>query len=359
MRFLLSSFTGLGNQIQKTPLISTIKRIYPDCKVDLIGDDKWGALSILEEHSFINEIYRLPLKFSLKNMKLVCSWLKDRKHDVLFMPFDSSPQWLFGIAKKCSLHTVAHFKLHLLTVNSSWHKRVGVVISTMLGKVQWVPLLQGRNEADLNLDLLEAYANKPISRDYTRWIGIPEDDQVLTRFGLSPYRYICIQPGAANGNITVKRWHPDNFYKLAYSLKTELPRHKVVLVGDEGDCRHIISKYSWPDWIVNTAGKTSLGEISNILRFASCIVAHDSGIMHTGCAVKAPVVALYGPTDYTRTVPKVDNVKVLFSKTKAFAVMYNFASDEKQLAKRFPNYTAMGGISVADATQAVLELIRN
>jgi len=61
MKFLISSFTGLGNQLQKTPLISKIKEIYPDSTVDLIGDDRWDALDILKDRGNIEQVFKISV----------------------------------------------------------------------------------------------------------------------------------------------------------------------------------------------------------------------------------------------------------------------------------------------------------
>jgi heptosyltransferase-2 len=51
------------------------------------------------------------------------------------------------------------------------------------------------------------------------------------------------------------------------------------------------------------AGTTSLADLTAILASADGVVSNDSGAMHLAAATGAPVVAVFGATDETRTAP--------------------------------------------------------
>ena len=61
MRVLISAYTGLGNFILKTPMISRLVNLYPDCKIDLLCGVTWGADKVLENSDFINQVHWLPI----------------------------------------------------------------------------------------------------------------------------------------------------------------------------------------------------------------------------------------------------------------------------------------------------------
>ena len=72
MKILISSYTGLGNFILKTPLIQAAHKEYQGCQIDLIFGYPWGAENILKGSELVNKQYWLPPQFSmLKKIKSV------------------------------------------------------------------------------------------------------------------------------------------------------------------------------------------------------------------------------------------------------------------------------------------------
>ncbi len=55
--------------------------------------------------------------------------------------------------------------------------------------------------------------------------------------------------------------------------------------------------------VVNMCGKTNLVELGSLMREIDVLVTVDSGPMHLAAALGVPTVALFGPTDPTRTGP--------------------------------------------------------
>ena len=54
MRYLISEFTGIGDMIQKTPMIRTIKENDRDSEVFIVGDNRWGAMNLLQDAEYID-----------------------------------------------------------------------------------------------------------------------------------------------------------------------------------------------------------------------------------------------------------------------------------------------------------------
>ena len=57
MRYLIPEFTGIGDLIQKTPLIQSIAEIDQTARIFLIGDNRWKGLDIVKDSSLIEETY--------------------------------------------------------------------------------------------------------------------------------------------------------------------------------------------------------------------------------------------------------------------------------------------------------------
>jgi len=372
MNYLIPEFTGMGDVIQQTPMIRAIHSIDKNAQIFIIGDNRWQGLNLIKDSDLITETYnvleRLGLvlpdhytnsdisdlykKITRKEHDKVSSWLQNANIDVFLQPQHCDvPEFVLSLISKVDCCTV-YRHVDINDVEESklldrWKKKK---------KSVYVPVLKGRHDIDSHYDLLEAMVIKPFSRRYETWISLPGDQVVLDRWQLSKKKYICLQPGAANGAPTPKVWDPQNFVALAGELMNQAGT-TVVLLGDRGDQESIISSYDWPSGVINTAGETTIDELVALLKNASSVIAHDSGIMHLANAIGVPLIALYGPTDFTATKPLGESSTILYSKTEAFAAMYRSTASEKKLAEKYPNYSAMAGITVSDVMQVVKKLL--
>lgn len=374
MRYLIPEFTGLGDFIQKTPMIQTIKELDIEAEIFLIGDNRWKGLDLVQASPMISgvcdiqklvnlkfpenytnsDIEKLYKRLTRSQKAAVETWLFQISWDVFF---DNSESDVPGpimkiIEKNPKGKIIRHVELDQI-IHKVGAFGVGRIFRP---RVQIVPLLSGRHDIDGNYDLFEAFFQRPFERTKNTWISIPTSDTPLLKWGLQRNKYICIQPGAANGAKTPKTWSPDNFVSLTERLE-KFEGLRIVLLGDYGDNENIISKKDWPAHVINTAGCTNINEAVALISGSACVVAHDSGIMHLANALSVPLVALYGPTDYTRTKPFNEKSRVLFSKTELLGAMYQSRKSERQIAEEYPNHYAMSGITVEQVENTLLNLI--
>ena len=353
INFLISAYTGLGNFILKTPMIKKIKELYPNSKIDIICGNKFGVEFVLKKGNLIDNIIVIDEKKNL--IKQIFSLLKlKKKYDVFFLPFDAQPVFLDLFSFLFAKEKYKHFY-----VPKNFKNKIKLLLRVFLGKAHLVPVLGGRHEIDLNYDLLEYYINKPFSfeREYKTIVDFEKNDEVLKKFNLKKNCYIVLQIGAANGLKSAKKWKRENFEKLIYKLNSSLKNYKVVLVGDKGDYENDIKPLEKNKNIefVNTAGLTTINEVANILYYSKVVVAHDSGIMHLANALNCNLIALFGPTDCSRTKPIGKNVSILYSYTDCFAKMYNFNTTEFDLLNKYTN--CMDGILVEDVYNEILKKV--
>ncbi len=105
---------------------------------------------------------------------------------------------------------------------------------------------------------------------------------------------------------------------------------------------------------MNAAGSCSLGETAAILERADVLACTDSALMHVAAAVGTPVVAIFGPTDRTRTGPYGEGHAVLLPavcrglQVPCLGVMGELAPDCTWEA-------CLGSICPADVLARVLE----
>jgi heptosyltransferase-2 len=111
---------------------------------------------------------------------------------------------------------------------------------------------------------------------------------------------IVLAPGAAYGS--AKRWGEERFAKLI-EQRDDLFFKIVGAKGDSDICSKIedICMRKKATNFTNLCAKTSLKELAVHIQKAEVVVSNDSGVMHLGAALKTPVVAIFGPTDETKT----------------------------------------------------------
>jgi heptosyltransferase-1 len=118
---------------------------------------------------------------------------------------------------------------------------------------------------------------------------------------------VVLHPGA---RWTSKLWPPASwaslsewFHGLGFRVAvTGSAADRELVAGIAAQCRAPV---------VNLAGRTSLAELSAVLRQARLAVTTDTGAMHLAAALGTPVAALFGPTAPWRTGPFGDGHQVV------------------------------------------------
>lgn len=326
-QILLPTHTGLGNFILKTPLIAALHQAFPNVAIDLVGSGRFGAELVVKQSPLIRKVHQLRLSEATWRQKC-WFWvgLRSYSYDYILLPFDiDSRFWRVGARIAGIRHIVRQPKQ---------------------------TLLPDRHEIDYNIDLLAQICpdqDDAVWRKIRPFVHCPPDERVLQRYKLEPRQYIVIQPGAANGLYAAKVWSPNRFKALIPELiaRYQMP---LVLVGDAGDNRvfaqALADSYAQEPLLINTAGQTSFDELVALLANARAVLCHDSGVMHLSDALETPLIALYGPTDYSRTHPRGSHSHTLLSETPYQGIMRHFATDEIALSQKGIGHAAMDGISV-------------
>jgi heptosyltransferase-1 len=111
--------------------------------------------------------------------------------------------------------------------------------------------------------------------------------------------YIVINPGAAWPN---KCWPPDRFAALAKALRDRTGLHSLVTWGPkERELADAVSNSS--GGAAAPAPATTITDLATLMRSAALVISGDTGPLHIGAAVGAPIVGLFGPTRPERNGP--------------------------------------------------------
>ena len=121
---------------------------------------------------------------------------------------------------------------------------------------------------------------------------------------------LCVAPGA---RWETKRWPVERFAEAAARLAEEAGV-RVIVVGTEEDrplAQGICSRVG--EQALDWTGRTSLVELAALLHRSALLLTNDSGPMHLAAALGTPVVAVFGPTNPSRTGPYSDRAVVVRS----------------------------------------------
>jgi ADP-heptose:LPS heptosyltransferase len=102
-----------------------------------------------------------------------------------------------------------------------------------------------------------------------------------------------------------KAWPVIRFYELAAALLARRPSLGFVLTGvaAERDLAESVVKALPAGCCANLAGQTSILELAALCGRLRAFVTADTGPLHIACAMRTPLVALYGPTSAQTTGP--------------------------------------------------------
>jgi lipopolysaccharide heptosyltransferase I len=110
--------------------------------------------------------------------------------------------------------------------------------------------------------------------------------------------FAILNPGGGWSN---KLWPPESYGSLAAGLKARgIPSLVTWGPGEEALADRVVVA---SDGAAARAFATSLPELVALARRCRLFVGADTGPLHLACAVGAPVVGLYGPTDPARNGP--------------------------------------------------------
>ena len=124
--------------------------------------------------------------------------------------------------------------------------------------------------------------------------ALAEDDddrlRVLRPGGYPPGTgHVVVHPGAS---VPARAWAPERHAALVRALARE--GRRVIVTG--GPCERALTRHVAGTRALDLGGRTSLGELADVLAGAACLVTGNTGPAHLAAAVRTPVVSLFAPT---------------------------------------------------------------
>lgn len=273
MKFVIWQTAFLGDLILTTPLVSSLKNLYPDSYIALIS--KPFGKEVFKNNPYLDEL----IIFDKKKQSIfsLIKQLKKAKFDIAISPHRSHrASYLLFLAKIPERLGFDKAGFSFLYTKKARHT------------------FDGTHEIDRNFRLLKFLPNfnEGKLQKYPQLFLTEEEDRFYKSFLLEKDNYIVVAPGS---KWQTKKWTEENFKELIKILSKDF---QVVLIGRKEDiqtAQNILSDIKTKN-LIDLTGKTNLRQSFSIIKNAKALISNDSAPVHMAVAFDTPVVDIYGPT---------------------------------------------------------------
>lgn len=293
VRILVSRTDNLGDVILTLPLISGIKKIFPDSKLTFLVRRNVGRL--LENYEDIDSLIFIDdYSNFLSGLKII----RSGNFDMVFVAY---PRFILAV-----MFFLCRIKY-----------RVGTAY-------RWYSLLYNKkvfehrkhcakHEYEYNLNLLKIISPDIESgiiykfRYTTREKCILQEKLNVRGLSVSD-RYIIIHPFSRG---SAADWSAENFRKLAEEFLNMYEKYKIVFTGVEDEypkIENLINQVPQKlgDRIINLAGYTDLKELLILIDSSGLFISNSTGPLHIAGALKKNIICFFpnsAPMNDTRWKP--------------------------------------------------------
>ena len=283
-KILIIKLAAVGDVLRTTPILSGLKRKYPQSFISWITQRE--AADLLKNNNYIDRllVYDLPdiqrLKIEAFDI-LICL---DKETEAVVLANQVKARQKFGFGLDSRTGNVIPFNKES---RYAWELGISDELKFRKNKKSYPQIIF--QMASLNYKQDEYILN------------IPESDKkyaqsLLDRIGLSRNKPIIGLNTGAGTRFTNKAWTEAGFIELIRLIRSNIDSQVLLLGGPKEHQRNarIISQVGQ---FVHDAGCFhSLGQFAAIIDFCPLLVSGDTTAMHIAIALKKLVVALFGPT---------------------------------------------------------------
>jgi lipopolysaccharide heptosyltransferase I len=294
-RILLIKPSSLGDIVHALPVLSGLRQRYPQAEIAWLAGSPY--VTLLRAHPALNEV----IPFDRRRYGMVGRDLRVSVHFADFLHKLWSRRFDLAIDLQGLLRS------GLLALASGARFRIGFANARELGWLFYThripPGSSDSHAVDKNYRVAEALGFAQLPKDFALHLPPGTEERasaILEQAGLAQRPYAVLVPAA---RWQTKRWPTENFARLADAAAQRLGL-AVVLIGAAAEaelCYQVQRRAA--TGLINLAGKSTLPELVAVVKAAQVVVTNDSGPMHVAAAMDRPVVALFGPTNPTRTGP--------------------------------------------------------
>ncbi len=309
------SLTRLGDQIQVTPVLSGLRKRYPDARLHLVVKKAFrNVTDLLPGVDVIHEIDGDALAQALTDPELPFVERYRRAQRLIAPLLDQR----FDLALNLTHSNSSSVLLSMLNVGTL----VGATLDREGGRLVANPWLRHmstlvRTRRLYLINLVDVYlgATGLLGRGERLSIRIPESARtVATELLPGGEPRIAIQLAASD---EIRAWPVERFAATLRDLRRRLPELRFVVVGVPSELpRAKALEQACPECTFeNLIGKTELAVLAAVVERVRLLLTNDTGTMHVAAAVGTPTCALFlGPAYPHETGPYAEGHWLIHSR---------------------------------------------
>ncbi len=297
LRILIVKMSAIGDVVHSLPVLAALRRMYPSARIHWLVEE--AAAGLLEGHPYLDRVLLSRRKAwvagirrgNMRVLRDVRSFIANLRAEPYDLVID--------------LHNLAKSSIWVALARSP--RKLGFYGTAEFASV---PLTEKVGPEDFRLHAVDRYLTfisylggsvadpefpVPVTAAHRQRV-----DELLTEAGYGRRSLAAVHPVAL---WATKLWNVRAFGETARRMRDELGLD-VVFTGGAGDRRYMreVMNGEFPPE-ADFCGRLSLLESAALFERCAVAVTTDTGPMHLAAAMSTPVVALFGPTDPTRTGP--------------------------------------------------------
>lgn len=292
---------GIGDQILFFPTLDDLKRYYPNAQIDVVVEPQSKAAYQVSKS--VHEV----LAFDFKDRNSLADWgnlvgtIRDREYDIAIAV---KQNWLMG----------------LLLWLTGIPIRIGYQGKGSVFLTDAVPFKPSQYVAELYHDLLQPLGIKTPVPELA--VNVPKPDiewaqKEQKRLGVHESGYILIHAGSgqlSQAKELDKIYPVEKWQQIIQSFQDKQPDLPVVVIKGSEDQLFVRSLLESSSDIKVTA-PDDIGKLTAIIAGANLMLSTDSAALQLSVAVQTYTIALFGPTDPAKLLPKNDKFLAIESPT--------------------------------------------
>ncbi len=273
-RILIIRPGGIGDAVLLIPLITALKNIFKNTKIDILAQKRnAGVFALITDK--IDQVFCYD---NFINLFSLCGKLRQKDYDIIF----DTEQW------------------HNLSAAISYYIGGGMRVgfNTRPGRSKLYTRLaaysQNKYEADNFLGMLRVVLpGEILPQIQPPFISLAPD--LISRVK-QILKFDKIAAISLSASIKERFWGVDNFKEIANYLIGK--DYKVAFLGgrrEKKNFRGIFDGIIKKEYVFDFVGKTTLPEAACIIKHSRFFLGLDTGILHLAYALDVPTVSLFGP----------------------------------------------------------------
>jgi ADP-heptose:LPS heptosyltransferase len=282
-RILIVKLAAIGDVLRTTPLLTGLKRAYPQSHITWVVDKE--ASPLLKNNPLIDRLllfdFASALPLEVESFDLVVGLEKEPRGAALVSRVRAAEKKGFGLGPEGSLYPLNRASEYAFFLGLSDE------LKFYRNQKTYPELIYEVAELDYRKD------------EYLLFLS-PEDtafaDGFFQKAGLKKGEVVIGLNTGAGGVFANKAWTVEGYGRLIQELRRE-PKTRLLLLGGPGERernRNILEGAKGS--VIDTGCENTLGQFAALIQLCDLVVTGDTTALHLAVGLKKKVVALFGPT---------------------------------------------------------------